>query len=159
MPSDDDAVIAELCRIAGQLDPPPPQLYDAARAALGWRRADQELAALAELSSDSAEDEPSLAGVRSHDTAPLFTFETDRVSVEFEVAGTARPGGLRLIGQIAPPQPGHVVVRQADGELTVEADELGRFRAEGVSTGPVSLRCHLGSGDAAHEVVTDWVTL
>lgn len=159
MDHDDDALVAELCRIAAQLDPPPPHLHEAARAVLAWRRADQELAALAELSADPVDDEPALAGVRSHGTPALFTFEADEVSVELEVAGTPRTGGLRLVGQIVPPQSGHVVVRQTHGELSVEVDELGRFRTDGVSTGPTSLRCRLGSGEAAHEVITDWITL
>lgn len=159
MHSDDDELMTELCRLATQLDPPPPHLYEAARAAFAWRRVDRELAVLAELTADSAEDEPVLAGVRSHGTARLFTFDADHVSIELEVAGTPRVGGLRLVGQIVPPQPGDVIVRHAGGELTVEADELGRFRADGVAAGPTSLRCRLGSGESAHEVVTDWLTL
>lgn len=158
MPSDDDELMTELCRLATRLDPPPPHLYDAARAAFAWRRVDRELAVLAELTSDSA-DEPGLAGVRSHGTARLLTFDAGSVSVEVEVAGTPRAGRLRLIGQIVPPQPGDVTVRHADGELTVDADELGRFRTDEVTAGPTSLRCRLHSGESAEEVVTEWLTL
>jgi hypothetical protein len=38
-------------------------------------------------------------------------------------------------------------------------DDLGRFRAESVPAGPVSLYCRLGPGGPGAAVVTDWVSL
>lgn len=162
MDTDDDAVVHRLRALAASADPPPPELAQAARSALSWRRAERELAALtalAELSYDSADDDAALAGVRSGGGSRLLTFADGGVSVEVEVADSPGAGGLRLLGQLVPPQPGHIEARHADGVVTAEADDLGRFRCEGLANGPVSLRCHVGDGDTARLVVTDWTAL
>jgi hypothetical protein len=52
-----------------------------------------------------------------------------------------------------------VDVRHAGGVITVEADELGRFSAEAVPAGQVSLRSRLGPVAGQPSVVTGWVTI
>jgi hypothetical protein len=43
--------------------------------------------------------------------------------------------------------------------VAVEADELGRFRAEDVPSGLSSLRCQLGGVEEGTALVTDWIVL
>jgi hypothetical protein len=147
----EDRLLAEL-RLAGSLDAPPPEVVAAAKAVFVWRTLDAELA---ELAYDSSQDDLSLAGMRGATSARRsLTFEAAGVTVEVEAitAGSRR----RLVGQLQPPQPGRVEVRHRDGSLTVAADEAGRFSADGVPSGPVSLRCQ-GIGQESVSIVTDWV--
>jgi hypothetical protein len=65
--------------------------------------------------------------------------------------------GHQLVGQLLPPGPARVEVRHPDGVLAVEADELGRFAAERVAAGPISVRCQQGAAGAP--VVTEWVPI
>jgi hypothetical protein len=50
-----------------------------------------------------------------------------------------------------------VDIRHGHGVITVEADTLGRFSAEEVPFGQISLRCRLGSDQAP--IVTGWISL
>jgi hypothetical protein len=52
-----------------------------------------------------------------------------------------------------------VDIRHADGVITAEADELGRFSAEPMPPGPISLRSRLGPVTDQSFVVTGWVTI
>ena len=72
---------------------------------------------------------------------------------------TAAASGGSLMGQIAPPQPGLVNLRRTAGTVTVEADDLGRFRAEALAAGPLSLRLRPVAAGPQAGVVTDWVTI
>jgi hypothetical protein len=45
------------------------------------------------------------------------------------------------------------------GVITVEADELGRFSADALPSGQLSLRCRLGTNADRPQVTTGWVTL
>ena len=66
------------------------------------------------------------------------------------------PEQRRLLGQLVPPGPAVVEVRSPEHSLTVSADHLGRFAADDVPTGPVSLRCRGESGPLTE---TAWVIL
>ena len=50
-----------------------------------------------------------------------------------------------------------VDIRHGQGVTTVEADTLGRFSAEDIPSGQISLRCRLGSDQAP--IVTGWISL
>jgi hypothetical protein len=166
-PMNDDSLVAdhelddELRRIAARLDPVPAALLHAAQAAFTWRGVDAELA---ELAFDSLADRESLALVRGGDEPRLLTFHAADLTIELEIRPPVREhppaAGVehRLVGQLLPPGPARVEVRHPDGVLTVEADELGRFAAERVSTGPISLRCQQ-AGAARGPVVTEWVPI
>lgn len=143
----DDALLAELRALAAQQDPIPPSAIAAARSAIAWRTMDAELA---ELTADALSD-PSLSGVRGTDAPTLLTFESPELTVELEVREAAN-GRRHLVGQLVPPAAGEVEVRHGGGTSTVQADAVGRFGAEGVEAGPVSLRCTSG----ARVVETDW---
>jgi hypothetical protein len=149
---DDDPLMTELGQLIRRTDPVPEEATLAARSALAWRRMD---AALAELLEDSAVDESALAGVRSSDEGwRTLTFEApDGVSIEVEVESRRRTRSVT--GQIVPAGPARVLVRLPGAELEVIADDLGRFRAEGLRAGPFSLRCELPTG----AIETGWVTI
>ena len=147
--NDDDPegeLLARLRALAASHDPVPAEAVAAARSAIAWRTMDAELA---ELTEDSSVDS-GLAGVRSTDVPALLTFESANLTVEIEIlqAGTSR----RLLGQIVPPGPGQVDVDQGGATTTVEADEVGRFRADLGGAGPVRLRCRVDT----RVVETDW---
>jgi hypothetical protein len=151
----------ELRRIAARLDPVPEALVRAAEAAFTWRGVDAELA---ELAFDSLVDRESLAMVRGGAEPRLLTFHAADLTIELEVRPPVRDhpqaagAEHQLVGQLLPPVPARVEVRHPAGVITVEADELGRFAAERIATGPVSLRCQ-PAGAATAPVVTEWVPL
>ena len=146
----EDELLADL-REAGRLDPVPPEAVAAAKAGFMWRTIDAELA---ELTYDSLLDDQALAGVRSAAPARFLSFASEPAKLTVEVEAVTEGGRRRLIGQLVPTQRGHIEVRHAGGSVTVEADELGRFTAENLSPGPVSLHCRAESGA---NVATDWV--
>ena len=151
----EQAMLAELAD-AGRVEAVPVESVAAAKSVFAWRTLDAELAALS-YDSDVAED--AMAGMRSSGTATarLLTFESAGLTVEVEASPAGSGDRWRLQGQLVPPGPGTVEVRYANGIVSVEVDEVGRFSADGVPSGPVSLRCRPASGGGA--VATDWVLL
>ena len=148
----DEALLAELRAVAGQVDPMPAAVTEAARAAFSWRTIDVELA---ELTYDSVLDDQLLAGVRGVAKAPrLLTFEVPDLTVEVEVQPAG--GGLRLLGQLVPPSLALVHVLHRGGERQVGVDEAGRFSVEQLEHGPAQLRFRLEGGVA---VSTPWVVM
>jgi len=86
-----------------------------------------------------------------------LSFRASGLTIELEITGT---GDERLLtGQLIPRQPAVVDIRHADGVITVEADELGRFSTEAVPPGQISLRSRLGPATDQSSVVTGWVTI
>lgn len=150
--SEDEALMTALRGVAARADPVPAEALLRARSAIAYRRLDAALAALTEDSSDS---DKALTGVRSATArARLLAFEADDAAIEVEVT----PHGERrlLVGQCIPPAAAQVTVTQGEHTVTVETDELGRFRLE-AARGPMSLRCHWAQGRA--DIVTSWVVL
>ena len=152
--ADDERLLEKLRRLAAGLDAVPIELIDAAKACFAWRTFDAEVA---ELTHDSELEDRALAEVRG--TAPegrFLSFESPTVTVEMEAisSGSRR----RLMGELVPPQPGPVEVRQPGRSITVVADAMGRFLVDDLPPGPLSLRCRGGS-DEGVAVVTDWVLL
>jgi hypothetical protein len=153
----DDELLEELRTLLGQADPPPPEVTEFARAALGWRQLDADLA---ELLADSALEREGAGATRSTGTdRRRLTFRAPALSIDLEISAE---GDRRYVsGQLAPPSPASTVEVQAvDGSIqsTVEADELGRFRVELGTTGPIRLRVFLeGSGEP--DVVTSWFSI
>lgn len=147
---EDEKLLARL-RSAGELDAVPLETVAAAKASYAMYTLDAELA---QLTFDSErESDEMLVGVRGPEAVRLLTFESAALTVEVEaVAEGAR---RRLVGQLVPPQPGRLEIRHAEGTLTVEADDLGRFTADDLPAGPVSLRCQGQRSTTA--VDTDWV--
>jgi hypothetical protein len=152
-PPGDERLLDALRELTARVDPVPPDVVDAARSAIAWRRMDAELA---ELLYDSVEDQAALAGVRSEGGPRLLTFEAAEISVELEVT----PSGdeRRLVGQIVPPGEARLQVRHPAGVVEVTADALGRFATGALPAGPVSIR--LEPAGAGHgPVETGWVAI
>ena len=154
---DPDAELMEALRaVLKRVDPVPPEVDEFARAALGWRRLDADLA---ELLADSAlESERALtrsggAAVRS------VTFRASDLTIDVEVA--AAGDGRTVLGQLAPPSAGATVdVQAADGSLlaTAESDALGRFRLVLPTGGRVRLRV-LRRDPSSAPIETSWLSL
>lgn len=138
----DDALVADLRRLLDAVDPVPERVQIATRAAIEWRTLEAELAALVH---DSTIDEPLLA-VRGDSGPRALTFEASELTIEIETEmQSAEEGdGIRLTGQLVPPQPAHIAIRVGDEVVPARADERGRFGAVGLDSGPLSLRCRLG---------------
>lgn len=150
MPGDehDDVLMERLRRIAAEVDPPPPDVLAAARAALATRRLDDELA---ELVMDS---ELEGAGqVRGPGDVRLLSFESAAVSVELQVQET--PGGPALRG-LVDGAVGPVVLETPAGESRAELSAEGWFSVAAAPSGPVRLRLRTPAGVA---VTSAWVVL
>jgi hypothetical protein len=144
-----DPLLTSLFNVVANVDPVPASVVEAARAAYTWRTIDAELA---ELTADSA---MATAGVRSSSAPRLLTFEGAGVEVEVEVAQTGST--RRLTGQLVPVGPARVTVRWSGGTQEIVADELGRFAAEGVPAGSVSIVVERAG--AEHPIVTSWISI
>src|SRR5262249_16261786 len=124
-----------------------------AQAALGWRRIDAELA---ELLVDSALESDSLALTRSGVArARSVTFRASDLEIGLEIQDAER--GVLLLGQLAPPARGAIVVQRDDSSLTAsaEADALGRFRIELAKRGRIRLLIRLEPPQPPLE--TSWI--
>jgi hypothetical protein len=103
---------------------------------------------------------PSEAGASEVRDSPEWrqlSFPASGLTIELEITGSGND--RRLMGQLIPRQPAVVDIRHADGVITVEADEHGRFSAEGVPPGQISLRSRLGPVTDHSPVVTGWITI
>ena len=147
----DDKLTGELRRVAARLDPVPPELLDAAARAFTWRDIDAELA---ELVFDSLLDTDEASLVRGAPERRLVSFTGGGLTIDVEVtsAGPERT----VMGQIVPPQRGVVDIRRRQETVSIEADEMGRFRSGPLPPGPLSLRLRPAGGAP---VVTDWLAL
>ncbi|BCB90380.1 hypothetical protein Psuf_076930 [Phytohabitans suffuscus] len=145
--------MADLRRIAAEVDPVPPGVVEAARAAILTRHLDHELA---ELIADSSEAGAGLLfeAVRGPGAGEsrLLTFDGGGVQVDVDLAPTGQ--GLRVIGQFTGPVSECGVERGDGGAVEVEVDELGRFVADGVPPGPIRLRFR---SDIGQLVRTAWL--
>jgi hypothetical protein len=148
---DDDELEEELRRLAARVDPVPPELLRAAAGAFTWRDIDAELA---ELVFDSLLDADEAALVRGSPDRRLVSFAAGGLTIDVEVTATGRD--RTVMGQIVPPRRGQVDLRRPGETVTVDADELGRFRSGPLPPGPLSLRWRTDDGAP---VVTDWLAL
>lgn len=145
-----DELLDRLAALADALDPPPPELAAAARAAFSWRTIDSELA---ELVYDSWLDDGALSGVRTDSGPRRLTFDAHDMTVEVQI-DVLDGGACQLVGQVFPPRAGVVEVRQAERSLSVPVDPLGRFTVDRLPAGHLSLQCR---AEGAPTVDTAWV--
>jgi len=143
-------LLGELRRLARTVDPVPDDVTAYARAALGWRRVDAELA---ELLADSQLDAESLA--RSEGGGGRFlSFRAADLELDLEVQETDQ--GVVVLGQLAPAASAEVEV-QRDDRTTIasgSSDALGRFRLELAEQGRV--RIVVRRDPPAAPVETSW---
>ena len=148
---DDNEVEERLREIIQRLDPVPERLLAAGLDSYTWRTVGSELA---ELVLDSvAEDQAAL--VRGREDVRLLSFEASALTIDIQVSSSGQ--GRRIVGQLAPPGPASVQIRQGSGVTDLDADELGRFRGP-LRDGPFSLKCSAGE-ERTRSVVTDWITI
>jgi hypothetical protein len=130
-----------LVGLTSRMDPVPENALEMARESLAWREPDVALARLVEQSL-------SQPGVRGDGLPELLTFTAGELTIEVEIGDGA------LVGQLVPPQPARIRVDHSHGPTWVDADALGRFSAEGISSGHLRLTCHPAAGGGA--VQTAW---
>jgi len=150
---DDDRLLADLRHLANEVDPVPDEVSAYAKAALGWRRIDAELA---ELLADSAL-EPEAAGATRSGVARARSISFRASDLEIDVELRETDGGIVVLGQLAPPAAAEVELQRDDGTVaaTAAADVLGRFRLELERGGRVRLR--IRREPPAPPVETSWV--
>jgi hypothetical protein len=151
----DEPMISQLRAIVADVDPVPPLVSAAAKAAFGWRRLDADLA---ELLSDTTMDAEALALARGAG-APVrsVSFSTGELTIDVDV----HVDGHRrtLLGQLSPPAAVRIEVQRADDAdtVTTESDALGRFRVPVAAGRPIRLRVLAGGEGPAVE--TSWVSI
>jgi hypothetical protein len=150
----DERLIGELRGLFAELDPVPPLVIETAKASLGWRRLDADLA---ELLSDSALEEQPFALARGGEaTARAVTFSSNELTIDIEVH--VDDEARTLLGQLSPPAAAGIEVQTTDEEVvSSETDQLGRFRVRLASGGPIRLRV-LGA-EGTPPVETSWITV
>ena len=148
---ENDELEAELRRLAARVDPVPPELLRGAVEAFAWRDIDAELA---ELVFDSLAELDEAVLVRGSPERRMLSFAGGGLTIDVEV--TATGPARTVMGQIVPPRRGQVDLRRPGDTVTIEADELGRFRSGPLAPGPLSLRLRTEEGAP---VVTDWLGL
>lgn len=152
----DEPMMAELRAFLAEADPVPPLVKDTAKASLGWRRLDADLA---ELLSDSALVEEALAVARGTDApARAVTFSATGLTIDIEVH--TEEEGRTLLGQLSPPLAGTIEIqRTGETPISADIDRLGRFRVRLPEGGRIRLRV-LGAGaDARAPIETSWITV
>jgi hypothetical protein len=126
----------------------------AAQDAFAWRDVDGDLA---ELVFDSLLDTDDATLVRGSPDRRLISFRASGLTIDVEI--TIAAAGRAVLGQIMPPLRAAVEIRNPQGAVTVEADELGRFRSGPLRAGPMSLRLRLAADAPGSQVVTDWLAI
>src|SRR5262249_18141563 len=89
---------------------------------------------------DSLLDFDGASVVRGPAGQRLVSFAVGGMTIDVEVTSTGT--GRTVMGQIVPPQRATVDIRHPRDMVTVEADDLGRFRSGPLPPGPASLRLH-----------------
>jgi hypothetical protein len=153
----DDLLIARLRAYVAEADPVPPLVSQVAKAALGWRRLDADLA---ELLSDSTLDAAQLAltrGAGASVRSVSFSSGQLTIDIDVQVDGERRT----LLGQLSPPSAATIEIQRADDDTTTtaESDSLGRFRTEAVAGRSIRLRVLSADRGAAATVETSWITI
>jgi hypothetical protein len=153
----DDELLDDLRSVIGRVDPVPADVTDFAKAALGWRRLDTDLA---ELLTDSALETQATALTRSGSSGGRWlSFRAGELTIDVEVRsdGAARV----MLGQLAPaPAAVTVELQAAGGEVAASArsDELGRFRL-GLEVGGRVRLLVLRRDPPAATVETSWFSI
>jgi len=157
-PRDDhDPLLDEMRNLFTHDDPVPPLVTEAAKAALGWRRLDADLA---ELLSDSSLEAESLALARgARATLRSIGFSAGPLTIDVEVHGESTDRSV--LGQLSPPTRTRIEIQTADeAEPTaIESDALGRFRSALPPANAFRLRVAIGDAAAPRWIETSWIAL
>ncbi|HYB28839.1 MAG TPA: hypothetical protein VEF89_19660 [Solirubrobacteraceae bacterium] len=152
----DELVMAELRAFFAEVDSVPPLVVETAKASLGWRRLDADLA---ELLSDSALVEEPFALARSGEApARAVTFSSTALTIDIEVH--VDDEARTLLGQLSPPTPATIEIQTlAEAKISAEADRRGRFRVRLPSGGALRIRVLGADGRDGPPVETSWITV
>lgn len=155
----DDELIGALRRVAAEADPVPDDVIAAARAALGTRDLDAELAVLVADSASAAGGaelafEPVRTAAEPVPDSRLLTFRGGGIELDVEVSGQGPV--VDLVGQLTGGTAGECVLEHPGGRYPLDPDPLGRFLITGVRRGPARIRCRTVTGAP---VLTAWVTI
>lgn len=143
----DEALLADLRRIAAIVDAPPPLLASSSRAAFAFGRLDDELALLVQ---DTALQP---VGSRGVDEPRMIAFAADEITVDVEVTGGADDHRLTGVVDGAVTE---LAVQTPAATHPVEVDAQGRFRASSLQGSLLRLTMATRSGRG---VTTPWVRL
>jgi hypothetical protein len=150
---DDEGLLAAVREMLGRDEPPPEWSVDLAKSSYGLRAVDAELAA---LTSDSGLA-TAASSVRSGTAPRLVVFDTGDLSLEIEIEPSTPVGSWRLVGQLVPASAARIQIRQQGAEpVWVDVDDLGRFAADHLAGGSLSLTCMREGTRAA---VTEWIAI
>jgi hypothetical protein len=152
----DERLMAELRAFFAEVDPVPPLVVETAKASLGWRRLDADLA---ELLSDSALDEKRFALARGGEApARAVTFSSPELTIDIEVHVDGQ--GRTLLGQLSPPAPATIEIHPIfQPFFSTEADHLGRFRVRLPAADTIRLRILDAEGQGGPPIETSWITV
>jgi hypothetical protein len=155
-PNPDELLMGELRAFFAEVDPVPPLMIETAKASLGWRRLDADLA---ELLSDSVLEEEAFALARgSGAPARAVTFSSGELTIDIEVH-VDDPGRM-LLGQLSPPAPSRIEIQtMTDAVIPAQADRLGRFRVRLPDGGSIRVRVLDGDDRPGPPVETSWITV
>jgi hypothetical protein len=161
-PAEDDALVAELRRLAAEVDSVPDEVRAAAHAAITTRHLDCELAVLvADSSADVEVGHPASAfeqvrtGTAGSQNRRLLSFAGGGAQVDLELSDQG--DRLDLIGQFSGASTEGCVLEYASGApLELELDDLGRFLVSGARHGLVRARFRSAAGV---QMITAWVTV
>jgi hypothetical protein len=152
-----DPLLDELRDMFAGEDPVPPLVTEMAKASLGWRRLDADLA---ELLTDSSLESQSLALARGAGaTLRSVSFSAGRLTIDVEIHGEG--ADRAMLGQISPPTHASIEVQTPDEAepARTEADALGRFRTQLPAAKSVRLRVGVGDPAAPKWIETSWIAL
>ena len=152
----DAPLVADLQAFFARVDPVPPMLAKAAKAALGWRRIDAELA---ELLADSALDAEPVGARASGTPARSLSFAAGGLTIELELR--VHDTQVTLLGQLAPPSHFEIEIHTTDGSAvaSAESDDQGRFRTQLSTGGRIRLLLRPAHGGPTPQIETSWITI
>lgn len=152
----DEALVDELRSFFAEVDPVPELVSVTAKASLGWRRLDADLA---ELLSDSALEDEALALARGGGVpVRSLTFSATELTIDLEIHHHDDPP--TLLGQLSPPGAAGIEIQTIDDQLVaIETDHLGRFRVSLPARGPIRLRVRDRQRRSRITAETSWVTI
>lgn len=148
--------MTELRNFFAEVDPEPEHVSEFAKASLGWRRLDADLA---ELLSDSALEEDAVALARGGEpSVRSLTFTATEVTIDVEIHHDGETP--TLLGQLSPAGNAVVEIQTVDAPpISAETDHLGRFRVSLPARGPIRLRVLDGLRRSRVTAETSWVTI
>ena len=152
----EDPLMAELRSMFAAADPVPAPVIEHARASIGWRRLDSDLA---ELLADSVLDSEQFVGTRGGMPVRSVSFRSGSMTIDLEVHKDG-PAPL-VLGQISPPEALVITVESSDGTTvaSVRSDGLGRFRAALKGVGTIRLQLSSEPPNGRPTVHTSWISV